>query len=386
MTFEDWNTDNITSISAGGVVSYKQGYTKIIKCCETARAQDCNYIWADTCCIDKKSTAELSEAINSMYDWYREAAICFAYLSDVGLLDDGSQQHDLTRSMWFTRGWTLQELLAPRHLIFFDRSWNALQDKWWHAAAISLTTKIPEMALHSFVPENHSVAARMSWAAHRETTREEDRAYSLLGIFGVHMPLLYGERGAAFQRLQEEIFRSSDDRSILLWSGPSNTHFGMFAASPASFADSSRCPIIDMMPRFMESEEIILGDMIANKGLSMQTYVQPVAIDVYFAYLGEAYTMRDRGQLPRICHFAVYLTPTRGYSRYEQLTGKPGISFCRATWQGRFWEALTDEAPHIHSNFAKATRAMVIRAPLKHKASIARLFVSNVRSFEQVCV
>lgn len=168
---------------------------------------------ASSCCIDKTSTAELSEAINSMFRWYRNAAVCYAYLADV---EEISQLAD---SRWLTRGWTLQELVAPKDLRFYTTDWKYLGSKGDPQLLDSLSraTHIERSVLSTGQFENVTIAKRMSWAAGRETTRVEDSAYCLLGIFDVNMPLLYGEGRKAFRRLQEEILKVSDDHTLFAW-------------------------------------------------------------------------------------------------------------------------------------------------------------------------
>ena len=198
------------------------GYRKIKYTCQQARRHGLEYAWVDTCCIDKSSSAELSEAINSMFTWYKDSVRCYAYLADVS---ESDKEDSFPKSRWFTRGWTLQELLAPRDVIFYDRLWNRLLTRSDNARYISEITKIdPEvMTLRELAPYGKAdfasfcVAKRMSWASRRETTRTEDIAYCLLGLFDVNMPLLYGEGERAFLRLQQEIIRKVNDDSILAW-------------------------------------------------------------------------------------------------------------------------------------------------------------------------
>jgi hypothetical protein len=211
VSFVDLPLDQLTTIA-------RAGYRKIAFTCTQAIRDGLNYAWVDTCCIDKRSSSELSEAINSMFAWYRDSHSCYAYLSDVPRVkvDD---------SRWFTRGWTLQELLAPEDVIFYDQEWIKLGTKSEEAEWISKITGIDVTALLG--PRDSDgvetrlgpfcAAKRMSWASGRQTTREEDMAYCLLGIFDVHMPLLYGEGDQAFLRLQEEIIRKVNDDSILAW-------------------------------------------------------------------------------------------------------------------------------------------------------------------------
>lgn len=188
------------------------GYFKIRRFCKLAHERNIQYCWVDTCCIDKSSSAELSEAINSMYSWYGRASVCFTYLSDV------TSRGDFTRSQWFERGWTLQELLAPNSVEFFDRYWNPIGDRLMLKREICLVTGVDEALLAKRrLLSHYSVAQRMSWAAHRQTTRLEDEAYCLMGIFNVHMPLLYGEGNQAFRRLQEQILAGGEDTSLFAW-------------------------------------------------------------------------------------------------------------------------------------------------------------------------
>ncbi|KAH8661603.1 hypothetical protein BGZ60DRAFT_491677 [Tricladium varicosporioides] len=184
----------------------KAGYAKIQFCGEQAAIDDIQYFWVDTCCIDKSSSAELAEAINSMFRWYREAAKCYVYLSDVSIQD--LSQSAFRKSRWFTRGWTLQELIAPTLVEFFSLEGKRLGDKGSMEKQVHEITKIAIRALRGDPLSDFSVADRMSWAANRETTREEDKAYCLLGIFDIYMPLLYGEGNKAFIRLNKEIKES----------------------------------------------------------------------------------------------------------------------------------------------------------------------------------
>ena len=235
--------------SSNGV--WGPGFEKIEGCCYQAKRRNRKYVWIDTCCIDKKSSAELSEAINSMYRWYAEAEECYAYLSDIRCDKDVDGKPDassLTRfenSNWFTRGWTLQELLAPRDVIFFDHRWITIGAKANLAKEISKATGIPEEYVHESdleqASEKPSVAMKMSWASRRQTSRKEDMAYCLLGIFDVNMPLLYGEGQKAFIRLQLEIIRKSDDESVFAWwfgLTPPFFQGGMLALDPSWFANS----------------------------------------------------------------------------------------------------------------------------------------------------
>jgi len=220
---------------------HKRGYAKIRGCGQQAKCGNHQLFWIDTCCIDKSSSAELSESINSMWRWYCNSQICYVYLDDVPADIDEAEKHTaFTKSKWFTRGWTLQELLAPPKLEFYDAEWNKIGTKEELAEKISEITNINKDFLGSDISllKQASIAERMSWASKRRTKRKEDRAYSLLGIFDINMPLLYGEGAKAFQRLQEEIVKHSNDQSILAWTSPSAEidSRSFFAHSPAAFA------------------------------------------------------------------------------------------------------------------------------------------------------
>ncbi|KAK5659604.1 hypothetical protein OQA88_808 [Cercophora sp. LCS_1] len=245
-----WEQDEVTfsEMTAGPkLAEAKRGFVKIQRASLHTRQAGLRYLWIDTCCIDKASSAELSEAINAMFKIYRDAAVCLAYLPDVTRLSD------LRRSRWFTRGWTLQELIAPGSLEFYDFDWELLGTREELSTEIAKITGIPGSILSrqdghliDQVLEGFSLSDRFRWAASRRCTRLEDTTYSLLGIFGVNMPLLYGEGERAFLRLQECILEDSDDHSILAFrsldrpSSPATErtrYTPVFADSPGLFQD-----------------------------------------------------------------------------------------------------------------------------------------------------
>lgn len=226
----------------------RDGWTKLRAYCDRAAFDGWQYAWMDTCCIDKTNIRDTHEAINAMFRWYRDASICYAYLADVPeplsvnnqwpgnnqtpapLTRKSAFGQNYRRAMiepqfqasnWFTRSWTLQELLAPRHLSFFDQRWRYIGSREHWQMEIARTCLISRNILTDFDPldmRTSSIAQRLSWAAHRETTVEEDETYSLLGLFGVSMPLIYGEgRAKAFARLQLELIKTYDDNSIFAW-------------------------------------------------------------------------------------------------------------------------------------------------------------------------
>ena len=194
---------------------------KIRGCCELAARQGYSWVWIDTCCIDKASSAELSEAINSMYHYYSLAEVCFAYLADVPNSTEvrlEAKRSAFRTSRWHTRGWTLQELIAPPFLVLVSQTWDPLGTKADLAHLLEEITGIPSSVLrYEKRVSDASIAQRMFWYGTRKTTRIEDEAYCLLGIFGINMPTLYGEGSRAFQRLQEEIMRQSTDTSLFAW-------------------------------------------------------------------------------------------------------------------------------------------------------------------------
>ena len=252
VSFQDWADQSSAS--------QKKGYKKILGACQLAKERRHDHLWVDTNCIDKSSSSELSEAINSMFKWYQFSQVCFVYLADVSSpevqpLESGFSE-GFVKSRWFTRGWTLQELLAPAQVEFYSEDWSFLGTKGTLRAAISLITRIDVQYLwskhigdvyfgnptgviarsieHAVPLHKASVSKRLSWVSDRTTTRLEDIAYCMLGIFGLNMPLLYGEGSKAFTRLQEEIMKVSDDHSLFCWSWTTPQNRGSFLSESHS--------------------------------------------------------------------------------------------------------------------------------------------------------
>lgn len=264
VTFQDWKDPN--------VASRKPGYAKILGACRQAIGDSLDYLWADTNCIDKTSSAELSEAINSMFAWYRDAVICYAFLIDVPTIpaSDSNNFVDFCASRWFTRGWTLQELLAPRDVIFFDQNWQRIGNR--SGSLGKQIASITQIGISFMVDQSlthASVAQKMSWLSRRVTTRVEDMAYCMLGIFGINMPLLYGEGKNAFLRLQEEIIKTSTDHTIFCWTWDASvpeTWTSMLAPTPRAFEFSGN---------YIESERDMTSPemspySLTNAGLSIK--------------------------------------------------------------------------------------------------------------------
>ena len=229
-------------------------HPKIRNCCIVAEKHGYRWVWIDSCCIDSTSSSELSEAINSMFRWYKEAEVCFAYLVDVPAdCDLDADDSAFRKSRWHTRGWTLQELIAPDFLIFLSKDWHELGNRADLAILLEEITGVPSGILTGEdQPAQFSVCIRMSWASKRKTTRVEDEAYSLMGLFKVRMPTNYGEGEQAFIRLQYEIMQHNPDMSLFAFGSyvppghnstfypeqnPSHTWKYLMAESPREFGN-----------------------------------------------------------------------------------------------------------------------------------------------------
>ncbi|RBQ67928.1 hypothetical protein FVER14953_21114 [Fusarium verticillioides] len=247
---------------------YKQkGWSKLKDYCDRASKDGWEWAWMDTCCIDKTNPADTQEAINAMFRWYQNAGVCYAHLSDVDAATTSqilsfTEDTSLDSSMdslrtaaknkfigakWFTRGWTLQELLAPHYLIFVDREWRHMGTRESWALEIEKASNIEARHLNAFNPTDFascSTAMRFSWASGRETTVEEDESYSLLGLFGISLPLIYGEGGRqAFNRLQRQLIHVYHDDSVFAWksSQPNpKPGVGILARSVKDFRHASK--------------------------------------------------------------------------------------------------------------------------------------------------
>lgn len=292
----------------------KKGFSKIEAICNLAYQIGTTRAWVDTCCIDKSSSAELTESINSMFRWYKQAAFCVVWLSD---MKPDANLEAMSHCKWFTRGWTLQEMIAPKLIGFYDQAWNHRGSKRDLGPRLSKITGVDAAVLESsdimFVLP---VARRMSWAAKRSTTRIEDQAYSLLGIFDVNMPLIYGEGDKAFLRLQESIAKELDDLSLLAWSSRSRGYGfrGAFANSPADFLSCRS--LVSIQDPFMDDPSFT----VTNKGLQINTALR---IDAENSDRDKCYALDLHCTSERMTQhrFGIRLTMTpRGFVRHEDRT------------------------------------------------------------------
>jgi hypothetical protein len=311
------------------------GWNKIKKFCAFACENRYKWAWVDTCSIDKTSSTELSEAINSMYKWYENSNTCFVYLCEVeceardvlqlkyvrdergwkagipvrDIRCSESTASALRKSQWFTRGWTLQELLAPKEAIFLDRYWRIFGSRGTLNGLVSSISGI-EDAENAMWDYQLSIATRMSWASKRRCTRSEDMAYSLMGIFKVNMPLLYGEgSGNAFKRLQLEILKISDDESIFAWyPGDPWIYSHILADSPSAFARSSNIrpfePNVRRKPYAMTNKGLEITTVILTSKVHRNlhylplncyegTSIRPLAIPLYKNATNGTYVRED---------------------------------------------------------------------------------------------
>jgi hypothetical protein len=229
-----WEDEEVTYTNyQNGSFEHKKGFKKIDWVCKAALELGLAYVWVDTCVIDRSNSTELTETINSMFRYYQNAARCSVYLSDVSVqMEDGKGQHvewhsAFRNSRWFTRGWTLQELLAPRIVEFYSRDQVRLGDKISLEEQIRSATGIATSALRGRPLSEFDVAERFRWAENRQTTKEEDTVYSLLGIFDIYLPLIYGEtRSNAMRRLKNEIRDKESGTGEISESDPMDSHCG----------------------------------------------------------------------------------------------------------------------------------------------------------------
>lgn len=309
------------------------GVDKLRSFCALAATMGYEWCWMDTCCIDKSSSAELSEAINSMYRWYHKAGICIAYLADVRQdVKSAKFGGELRQSGWFKRCWTLQELLAPSAdaFFFYNASWQRLASKRDISRLLSEITGIDDIALLNGLLSNYSIAERMSWAALRHATRIEDEAYSLMGIFDINMSMLYGEGIRAFERLCETIIQYTNDETIFAWSADPSSHtrptLGLLAPSPSYYR---YCHGLKPMNLFHRESAFSL----TSRGLTSTVMMTPLSSEgVHGACLNAAYVtqsserfvavdLRRAGQLPDEYVRDSHRNPVRTFDTTSLSTG-----------------------------------------------------------------
>ena len=314
-------------------VRRRLGYQKILASCEQAKKDEFEWLWVDTCCIDKRSSAELSEAINSMYRWYENSGVCYAYLHDVpsSLPRRTSEMYPNSEGWpeWFSRGWTLQEMIAPCNVQFFNKGWEPIGNKKMLAHTLSRITGVPPHILANGLSASNRpcVAQIISWAANRTTTRVEDKAYSLLGLLDINMPMLYGEGRKAFHRLQLEIIRASNDQSIFAWGcdvGLNGRTGSVLADDPSFFWGCDKMELMDWNTFIQSLEDGIPDEAlrsieedrfgifpITNRGIQFWLPVRPYA---------------DSGSL-----FEAWLP-----CRHSPTSGKP-VSITLASWKSDYY-------------------------------------------------
>ncbi|KAI6150266.1 hypothetical protein BKA82DRAFT_480505 [Pisolithus tinctorius] len=275
VTYEEMR--RLTRMDNRDEIRSRAGYRKVLRSCEQARHDGFRLLWVDTCCVDLLNSPEMSDAINSMFQWYRKSKQCYAYLHDVSVFPTRPNNELFGRfngwPEWFSRGWTLQELVAPEDLQFFNKDWKWIGDKRSLAPKLTEITKVPLRVLRDGLSSYRpSVAQVISWAADRSTTRAEDRAYSLLGLLGVSMPTLYGEEKGAFLRLQLEIMRISNDQSIFAWKDSATCDArwsnGVLADDPSCFRDCHN--VIKMEPKEFYKGLLLLWESDAKELVTSQ--------------------------------------------------------------------------------------------------------------------
>lgn len=345
ITFQDFQNDKIDKPGVGRF--------KLKASCQQAGKDGLKYIWNDTCCIDKANSTELGEAINSMFKWYERADRCYAFLQDVS----PETMHLFPRSRWFTRGWTLQELLAPREVAFYSNKWRPLGSRRDLAIQIEQATSIPRHFLIGVASIfEASIAQRMCWAANRQTKRPEDIAYSLLGLFGVTMPMIYGEGDQAFFRLQEEIMRRGVDDSILAWglqtdTGTGKAAFqtsrGVLAKKPYDFKNCGLVVSSEESKTSIESFNALGGTL----RIQMRLHTTPSGDT--FGLLG-SHLSHDPHQIIGI---PLRSTEKRSYNRVENVSARV---FNDAECQQAAMETINIRKEHGHQHAAQRRHGFYI--------------------------
>ena len=291
-------------------LAVNSGFRKLVHFCHIAlHTYNCRFVWMDTCCIDKSSSSELNEAIKSSFDWYQRSTICIVYLGATRF--EGSSIKKTFWDPWFTRGWTLQELLAPSTAKFYDKNWKVMfpaskndktitrsgtddyecdydadtstitnVDEFMHG--VSYFTGIPISSILNFKPGLKNIRQRLAWASQRQTTRIEDIAYSLIGLLNLTMPIAYGEGRRSFYRLQEAIIRNSNDRSLFIWFGRSAIQSSVLAFSPSCFASPCNVVTRNVSSSIVSGATTRSHTSLTNHGLAIPLILYDNATSVYW--------------------------------------------------------------------------------------------------------
>ncbi|KAG2362604.1 hypothetical protein BDR07DRAFT_1011962 [Suillus spraguei] len=274
------------------------GTVKLQNFCKAARDAGYRWAWSDTCCIDKQSNYEVQKSVNSMFVWYYHSALTIVYLSDVPPL---SKSGALAESAWNMRGWTIPELLAPKVILFYKADWTLYLDdrSYNHKESVAImrelqhSTGINAQALVAFRPEMRDAREKLQWASSRLTTIQEDIAYSLFGVFGVHLPVIYGERKQnALGRLLQEIIARSGDISALDWVGKPSEFNSCLPADISSY----KAPPCVLSPSEDEMQTSV----------SVSTLRSTVGVEVLKQYT-LLYTRLENMHTPRFAHCRLHL-------------------------------------------------------------------------------
>jgi hypothetical protein len=306
---------------AAGLGQHKSGYRKLVFCGTQALQDGLSFFWVDTCCIDKSSSAELTEAINSMFRWYQEAARCYVYLSDVCTGISLQHQQQIENSTWFRRGWTLQELLAPKSVFFYSAEGTLLGSRGSLLQEIEAATGICSSALQGEPLHQFSVETRLSWAEGRVTKRAEDAAYCLLGIFDINLPLIYGEgRRKAFIRLHREIRDSIRSQTYPPYQVPSITSTGA-APSRGASTDLRGLSFVEpsSLQHIKDSTQRLLDSLYYNGLEERQHQVREAQIGTYEWILYPQLEHSASGN-----SFTQWLSSPLEAKRIYWICGKPG--------------------------------------------------------------
>ena len=265
-----------------------QDFVKLVEFFNISSKYGCNYVWFDSGCIDKSSSTELEESIRSMFNWYRNSKICIVHLANTIHLSD------LRRDPWFTRGWTLQELLAPKRVKFFGKSWQDItldsinndKDSYlkvplWRI--ISSITRIPLPTLLDFTPGIDHARDAFVWVSNRKTTRIEDIAYCLIGLLGIPLSIAYGEGNMAFRRLQVEVLQHSHDMGLFAWIGQPSAYNSMLAEGPQCFSQSSCQSHLQplLMPKSQTSRSVTNILLVLDPTHAFTNYGLRIPLSIY---------------------------------------------------------------------------------------------------------